>query len=434
MMETVILLLFIAGLLGCVISGLPVSAAMVWGLLLFGFYAGRKGFSFREIGSMLLSGVRKVVNVLLVMMIIGALTASWRMSGTVAYIVYHAAGLIVPQFFVLCAFLLCCAISAVLGSSFSTVSTAGAICMLMGRTMGLNPLAVAGAVLAGSFFGDRCSPMSSSALLVAGITHTRIHDNVRTMIRTSLVPFAASCLIYLLLGGESTAASSGVLSILETSFVLKWPAVIPAVLAIALCLFRIDVKITMLLSTACALILSVTLQGVPVQEALRALAAGFHPQDAQLSALLGGGGVVSMVNVIFVVCLSSSFSGIFDRTGLLSGLEQQAQKCAEHTTRELTMVLISVVSAAISCNQTLAALLTDQLTKKLVPDGRERASWMEDSVIVIAALIPWTIACSVPLSIVQADARAVLYASYLYLLPLWLILRGFWRRKIKRLP
>ena len=40
------------------------------------------------------------------------------------------------------------------------------------------------------------------------------------------------------------------------------------------------------------------------------------------------------------------------------------------------------------------------------------------SVVTIAGLIPWCIACSVPLTMLGADFSAVPYACYLYLIPL----------------
>lgn len=43
---------------------------------------------------------------------------------------------------------------------------------------------------------------------------------------------------------------------------------------------------------------------------------------------------------------------------------------------------------------------------------------IENTTIVIAALIPWSIACSVPLATIEAPSTAILCACYLYLQPL----------------
>lgn len=44
---------------------------------------------------------------------------------------------------------------------------------------------------------------------------------------------------------------------------------------------------------------------------------------------------------------------------------------------------------------------------------------LENTVIVIAPLIPWSIAGTVPLATVSAPITALLAACYLYLLPVW---------------
>ena len=428
-METAVLGLFAAGLIACVAADFSVILALLWGLALFIFYAFYEGFGAGEIGRMLLEGVKKIRNILMVFLCIGCLTASWRLCGTIPYIVYHAAGWIVPKYFVLCAFLLCAGISFITGSSFSTASTVGAISMMLGQATGVPSVPLAGAILAGCFFGDRCSPMSSSALLVASVTRTSIYDNLKGMFRTAALPLLVSCGIYFLMGSEPQAASSAALAVFERSFALRWPLLLPAALTLVLCLLRMEVKRTMLLSTLCAMVLAILLQQASPAEILRALILGFDPADPELAALLAGGGIRSMVNVGLIVCISSSFSGIFEKTKLLSGAGEWILRLARLTTRETAAVLTATVSCMIACNQTLAVLLSDQLLRPIVPDEHERASWLEDSAIVIAPLLPWNIAGSVPLAILGAGAQSIPYACYLYLLPLWLIIRGMIRKK-----
>lgn len=104
--ESVILTLFAAMLLGCVAVGLSVLYAMAAGLLLFSGYALRRGFRLREVLGMWGSGVRTAKNVLISFCIIGCLTGTWRVGGTIPAIVYYASGLIRPSVFYLVTFLL----------------------------------------------------------------------------------------------------------------------------------------------------------------------------------------------------------------------------------------------------------------------------------------------------------------------------------------
>ena len=73
-------------------------------------------------------------------------------------------------------------------------------------TLGL----LGGAMLSGVYFGDRCSPVSTSALLVSELTETNIYDNIKRMLKTALVPFLLSCGVYAALGmAKSGSGAAG---------------------------------------------------------------------------------------------------------------------------------------------------------------------------------------------------------------------------------
>lgn len=421
MTEIYVLGTFVAGLAVCVGAGFSVIYALIFGLAVFCLYAGKKGFSAPEIMRMLVDGMGKVRNILIIFVLIGCLTGIWRVCGTIPYIVYHSVRLIVPQYFVLCAFLLCSLISYLTGTSFGTVSTMGIICMMLGRAAGAAELPLGGAILSGCFFGDRCSPMSSSALLIADLTKTDIFENVKTMFRTAVFPFAVTCVVYFLQGSGKTAVSKGQsVDIFADAFCLAWPVLIPAAVTLILCLFRVEVKLTMGISIVSGILLCLAVQQMAVGEVFQAMLFGFHPEDnPKLQEMLGGGGVSSMVNVGLIVCISSSYSGIFEQTGLLEGMSARVEGLAERITSYGAFCLTAVLTAMISCNQTLAAILTDQMSAHMVPSEKTRASWLEDTVIIIAPLIPWSIAGAVPLAAIGAPNACLLFACYLYLIPVW---------------
>ena len=83
----------------------------------------------------------------------------------------------------------------------------------------------------------------------------------------------------------------------------------------------------------------------------------------------------------------------------------------------------------IACNQTLAIMLTQQLCGDLEADPNRVAANLENTAVVIAPLIPWSIAGGVPLASVDAPTVCILTAFYLYLIPLWNYLLAIWQRK-----
>lgn len=189
MLELITLLLFTAILLGCVVFGIPILIALGAGFVIFISYALYKRFTLKQITAMVWSGISQAKTILIIFLLIGMLTALWRCGGTIAYIIYNSIQLINPNYFIVFTFLLCCLVSYLTGTSFGSVSTMGVICMTMGRTLGISTFMMGGAILSGVYYGDRFSPMSSSALLVASITGTDIYRNLKIMLRTSIVPF-----------------------------------------------------------------------------------------------------------------------------------------------------------------------------------------------------------------------------------------------------
>jgi len=234
-METVTLLLFLGVLLACVALKLELLLALAAGYVIFFLYSRKKGFSTREILQMSWKGIQTVRNVLILFLFIGMLTALWRACGTIAVIITICVRFLQPSAFLLFAFLMNCGVSVLTGTAFGTAATMGVICMSISGAMGLNPVLVGGAVLSGVFFGDRCSPVSTSALLVSELTGTDLFQNIARMVRSALVPFCGACAVYFALG-MSTASGGGALPDVESIFaqglVLHPAALLPALLVL----------------------------------------------------------------------------------------------------------------------------------------------------------------------------------------------------------
>ena len=83
---------------------------------------------------------------------------------------------------------------------------------------------------------------------------------------------------------------------------------------------------------------------------------------------------------------------------------------------------MSIGISAIFCNQTIGTLMCCDLMKQPYIDGggtlEELAIDMENSVILIACFIPWSIGCSVPLALLGADFTSLPFAVYMYAVPI----------------
>lgn len=379
--------------------------ALLTGFVLLMAYGKFRGFGWKALLKMAASNVSAARNIAIVMLMVGALTALWRTCGTVAYIVDLASGALTPALFLPGAFLLCAAISVLTGTSVGTAATMGVICMSVGNAIGVNSAICGGAILAGSYFGDRCSPVSTSALLVAEITKTNLYDNIRGMIRTGWIAALVTLAIYGALGffagnGEN-AVSTSTANAATSEFDLRWFMALPAISILALALFRIDVKINMLVSILISVVVGFVV-GFPVTK--MASAAGY--------------GILSMLKLIIVVIISLTYAGLFRGTGILEKLHAGITHLSKKVSPFGCVVLTAIATCALACNQTLSIVLTNEICTGVMPDEKRRAIAIENTSVIIAPLVPWTVASLVPLGAIGAPTSSILFACFLYLVPL----------------
>lgn len=427
--------LFLAALLVSLALDGPVLLPLLFGAGCFFTVGRRQGFGSRELFGMMAQGVGRALVVVRIFVLIGLITALWRASGTISYLVYWGIQIISPRWFLVCAFLVTCLISYALGTSFGTVGTIGIVLIVLAKSGGANPAAAGGAILAGAYFGDRCAPASSSANLIAALTGTDLYGNIREMYRTGALPFAVSVLIFAALSRlfPLSAVDGGFLAQIEEASRLSPLMLVPAVLILALPLFRCGVKTAMLVSALAAFLIAVFAQGMGTGEALSAAVFGYRPEgDGAFSRIIAGGGLLSMVKVTLIVAASCTISGLFDGTGMLHRLEGAIEALAGKTGRFPVTALVSLAGSAAFCNQTLASIMSNQLVagvyRKQGASRRELAVDLENSVILLSAAIPWNIACAVPLEALGVGAGSILFAVYLYLVPaLYLVTKRFFR-------
>lgn len=419
-MLTACFLLFFAGVIACLATGWSVSWALLGGLILFWLLGLKQGFTNRQLWDMAWVKCKKSLIVVEIILLIGIITGLWRASGTIAYCIAKGVELVTPGLFLVVAFLLCVGLSYVLGTSYGVCSTLGVILMALARSGGVDPTVTAGVVLSGVYFGDRCSPASSAASLVAAVTDTDLYRNVRQMLKTGLVPTLVTLVVYSILSLRHpiTAVDGAVLSALEERFQLTWPALLPAIVMFLLPLARINIKISMAVSILVSAALAVWLQGFTVWEVLSIAWGGYHPEAGALADVLSGGGITSMMVSYVIVTVTGLFSGILEGTGDLQPLGSQAENLAGKIGRFPAMTAVSTLSCCVLCNQAVTSILSEQLLRGSYTDREELAMDLENSGIMIAGLIPWSIACSVPLSMLGADAEALPYAVLLWVTPI----------------
>ena len=431
-METLFIALFCGCLLGTVITGIALWKGIILGLVVLTIYVKVKGFSWASYLEMIKEGHKTGIGVVVIFLLIGIMTGMWRSSGTLAYVIYYASRLISPSAFLLTSCAVTGAMAMIIGSSTATAATIGIICMTLGNGFGVNPMLSGGAVMAGCFLGDRCSPVSSVELMNAQITGTNVFDNCRFLIKRSILPFGVTLGIYGILGifVKGGTASSDVTKVIEEGFVLHWIELLPAAIIIVLSLLKVNSRINMGLSTLAAFIINLALQGHTILESIRYMVLGFTSDNPEVAALLGGGGIKSFLSVIIIVYVAACYGAIFKTTGMIDNLKAAVAKLAEKTTVFTANLITCTLISLIACTQTLAIILTLSLCEDLYEDKDVLAKEINISCGITPA-VPWSLAAAAPVAACGAPMMCVLLGFYIYLLPLFECIRSLAARRKK---
>ena len=430
------IIIFTLSLIFSILNNISTIVPLLIGLLCFIATALHRGFKLKNVFKMMTTGIIKSLIVIRIFVLIGLITAIWRACGTIPFFVYYGTKIINPEYFILFAFLLSCIVSFTLGTSFGTVGTIGVVLIVLARGGDVNVSIAAGAIFSGAFFGDRCAPTSSSANLVASITDTNLYDNVKNMFSTAAIPFILTALIYLFLSKSNPLIiiNNSLLNDITMHFKLSFVVMLPALIILSLAIFKVDVKLSMLLSIVSGIIICIFVQNLSLINVLKYMLVGFNLNSSGTFAeIISGGGLLSMVNVSFIVLIASTYSGIFEGTGMLNEIQNLLEKISFKIKLYPTMVLTSILTAVFCCNQTLAIILSHQLMNKIYKNNSssnsEIAIDLENTVVLISELIPWNIAIAVPMATLSVGVASIPFAVFLYLVPLF----NFFKNKNKKL-
>lgn len=406
-------------------------------LILLSLLALKKGFSLEEIIDSGFSSGKKAFLVMKIFLLVGAVSSIWIMSGTIPIVVYQGVRLMNPEYFYLSSFLITSVVAFLLGSSFGTAGTVGIAMIAIGKGLGADLSIVGGTVISGAYFGDRCSPVSSSANLVATLTETNLYTNIKNMFKTGSIPFIITGILYVFCNsnGDKIVKNISMLELLENNFNLSYLNFLPIGIILFLTLFRINVKISLSLSILAAIFLSFFIQGYEIIDIFKTLIFGFFFEEKNpLYNILKGGGVISMWKTCMIVFISCCLSGIIQKLQLFNKLESFILKSKNEMGLYIWTMIVSIITGMFGCNQSIAVVMTIDIMKnsyKIKEIAKEKfAIDIENSAIVLSALIPWNLASLVPATVMEMkNFEYLIYSFYVILLPIFTLT---YKKLIKR--
>ena len=428
------LLISILVIIIAVANGIAIGYALivVWCIMAYVFY--RKGYQPKELLNLSWTGAKTSIVVMQIFLLIGWLIAMWQAAGIIPMIIATGIDLIDPSLFIACAFLLTAIVSMLLGTALGTVGTIGIVLITMARAGNIPENIVAGAIIAGAYFGDRNGPLSSSASLVAALTHTKVSSNIPLMFKAGLPALVISTVLYLILSQwfPLNYENSLLSDTIHFIFNIDWTLWIPVIIVIALLPLKLSIRWPIGLSALAAAILAYTNQGATLSDLGWYTLTGFKlPHYNPLADIIHGGGLQTMFIPTLSIFMATAISGMLEGVGFWNDVRQLLERAKTRSDVFSANVGLALLTGAVGCSQAIAVVMTHSIMRiTYAQRGIQDEDVMldfENSGIIIAALLPWNIAAYVPVVMIgTSTAGYIPFAFFLYLVPLlyWLRLRN----------
>lgn len=365
----------------------------------FAFYLGS---DWKTIEEGIFRGIQSALLPMVIILLIGMTVGGWIAAGTVPYIIYWGLKLINPTWFLLTTCLMCCIMSMCLGSSWTTAGTLGVALMGVGYGLGIPPAMTAGAVVSGSFFGDKQSPLSDSTNFAPAVAGTTLFEHINSMIYSTGPAIVISLIIYGVLGlrfrgGQvDTENINLILNTLESNFNLNIGLLIPLIVLIVLIVKKVPAIASMSIAALLGLIFAITFQGSSFGQAIKYLHYGYVGTTGigVVDKLLSRGGLHSMLWTISLMFVSLAMAGILEKTGALEAILDKLRSLTKSVFGLITTTLFSVLTLNFFAADPYLAMLLPAKTfgKSFDEKGIDRkvlSRTLEDTGTLGCPMVPW---------------------------------------------
>ena len=367
----------------------------------------------------ILDNITSVGTSIVILLLIGAVSGSWMISGVVPTMIYYGMKVIFPEIFLFASCVICALIAVMTGSSWTTIATIGVALVGIGTAQGYEPGWIAGAIISGAYFGDKISPLSDTTVLASSSAGTPLFTHIKFMMVTTVPSFAITLIIFLVVSllheqPESTQIADFSHNLKSTFNISPWLLLVPVLTGI-LIVRKVSAIATLFIAAVIAGVAALIFQphviglianpevasnGLSFVDGFKGLSIMYYGSTAldtgneALNSLVSTRGMTGMLSTVFLIIAASCFGGTLMGSGMLQSLTDALVKFVR---RRVTMVA-STVGTGIFANmitgdQYLSILLTSSLYKKLYQERGYESKLLsrsvEDSATVVSVLVPW---------------------------------------------
>ena len=363
----------------------------------------------------IMSNVKSIGSAMIILLLIGAIAGSWMISGIVPTLICYGLKILSPKIFLLAVCLICCLVSLMTGSSWTTIATIGVAFIGIGMALGFSAPLTAGAIISGSYFGDKISPLSDTTNLASSVTETPLFTHIRYMMVTTVPSIVISCIIFLCISLSHSSSDAiqveEISNALHSTFHISPLLLIVPVLTGVLIAKKVPALLTLLAAALMAAVAALVAQPEIVASVGEAqtlsFASGFKgiltclygdtavsTGNVMLDELVQTHGMCGMLSTIFLILCASAFGGAMTGAGMIQSItEMLTRKITKRTSMVASTVGTGFFANMVTGDQYLSIILTCSLYKELYQkngyESRLLSRSAEDSATVTSVLIPW---------------------------------------------
>jgi len=398
------------------------------------------------------ANIKSVLVPIVILLLVGALSASWLLSGVIPAMIYYGIKLINPDIFLPTTVIIASIVSIATGSSWTTSATIGVALIAIGRAMGLPAGAVAGAVISGAYFGDKMSPLSDTTNLAAAMSGTKLVTHIKYMLYTTVPSILITILIFFIISltceSQLVYGTEAMLGAVTDRFVISpWLFLVPLVVVI-LILKKASPILALSVGALLGLVAAYVFQPQLFDASPNKISflsnatwsgVSLDSSNEQLQGLFEAKGVVGMFGTILLITCAMIFGGIMDAIGALARISEALLSVA----KSVFGLYASTVASCLALNLTasdqyLAIVVPGKMfqnayaDKGLAPENLSRT--LEDSGTVTSVLIPWnTCGAYQSATLGVGVGEYAVYAIFNYISPFMTLLFAAFRIKIAQL-
>lgn len=403
----------------------------------------------------IVDNIKGIASATIILLIIGALSGAWMLSGVVPTLIDYGMAVINPRFFLATACIICILVSVMTGSSWTTIATIGIALMGIGQAQGYSDGWIAGAIISGAYFGDKISPLSDTTVLAASVSHTPMFDHIRYMLYTTIPSIVITLIIFVVAGITGDVAESSqidrISAVLNARFnITPWLLIVPIVTGVLIAR-RVPTLITLFASTVMAVIAAVVAQ----PDILASLGHGDRPVfegamkmlttetsissgNALVDDLISTRGMAGMLNTVWLILCAMCFGGTMTASGMLRSITAMFARMMKSTFSLVSSTVCSGLFLNLTtADQYISIILTGNMFRNIYEregyESRLLSRTTEDSVTVTSVLVPWNSCGMTQSTVLGVPTLTYLpYCFFNYLSPIMSMIVAAFSYKIYR--